>query len=55
MHGVPAHFSKNIVILVFVNGKLIITGAKTRMEIYKCLQNMYNILLSNGSEKPLAI
>jgi len=35
-----------IVILIFVNGKFVITGAKSRLEIYEGLDNIYPILKS---------
>ena len=35
-----------VVILVFVSGKVVITGAKTREEIYEAFQNLYPILMS---------
>lgn len=35
-----------IVILIFVNGKIVITGAKSRGEIYEGLDNIYPILKS---------
>lgn len=35
-----------VVLLVFVSGKVVITGAKTREEIYEAFQNLYPILRS---------
>ena len=36
--------SKNHTILVFLSGKMIITGARTRQEIYKAYNNIYPVL-----------
>ena len=33
-----------VVLLVFVSGKVVLTGAKTREEIYEAFQNLYPIL-----------
>lgn len=33
-----------VVILIFVSGKLILTGAKTRSEIYQAFENIYPVL-----------
>ena len=35
-----------VVLLVFVSGKVVITGAKTRDEIYEAFNNLYPILKS---------
>lgn len=40
-----------VVMLVFVSGKVVITGAKTREEIYEAFNNLYPIL--KGFKKTL--
>lgn len=35
----------NIVLLIFVSGKVVLTGAKTRQAIYQAFDNIYSILL----------
>ncbi|XP_062350965.1 TATA box-binding protein-like 2 [Cinclus cinclus] len=39
-----------IVLLIFVSGKVVLTGAKTRSEIYEAFENIYPIL--RGFKKP---
>ena len=34
----------NVVILIFLSGKMVLTGARTRQEIYKAYNNIYPIL-----------
>lgn len=40
-----------VVLLVFVSGKVVITGAKTREDIYEAFNNLYPIL--KGFKKAL--
>lgn len=40
-----------IVILVFVSGKVVMTGAKSRLEIYRAFENIFPVL--NEFKKPL--
>ncbi|KAB2630452.1 TATA-box-binding protein 2-like [Pyrus ussuriensis x Pyrus communis] len=35
---------KNVVLLIFVSGKIVITGAKVREDTYKAFENMYPVL-----------
>lgn len=42
-----------VVLLVFVSGKVVITGAKTREEIYEAFNNLYPIL--KGFKKALNV
>lgn len=35
-----------VVLLIFVNGKIVFTGAKTRSDIHESLENIYPILQS---------
>jgi transcription initiation factor TFIID TATA-box-binding protein len=34
-----------IVLLIFVSGKVVLTGAKTRDQIYRAFENIYPVLL----------
>eukprot|EP01083_Nonionella_stella_P086172 239206_1 len=42
--------SPKVVLLVFVSGKIIITGAKTREETYQAFENLYPVLLEYRKE-----
>jgi len=42
-----------IVLLIFVSGKVVLTGAKTRLEIYEAFENIYPVL--NEFRKPLEL
>ena len=33
-----------VVLLIFVSGKIVLTGAKTRDEIYEAFENIYPVL-----------
>jgi transcription initiation factor TFIID TATA-box-binding protein len=37
--------SPKIVLLVFVSGKIVLTGAKFRDQIYQAFENIYPVLL----------
>lgn len=39
-----------IVLLIFVSGKIVLTGAKVREEIYQAFENIYPILLDFKKE-----
>mmetsp|Transcript_12830 Transcript_12830/g.10959 ORF Transcript_12830/g.10959 Transcript_12830/m.10959 type:complete len:122 (+) Transcript_12830:371-736(+) len=38
--------SPKIVLLIFVSGKLVLTGAKTKDDINEAFENIYNVLLT---------
>mmetsp|Transcript_24827 Transcript_24827/g.77249 ORF Transcript_24827/g.77249 Transcript_24827/m.77249 type:complete len:243 (+) Transcript_24827:28-756(+) len=38
------HQNPKMVLLIFVSGKVVITGAKDRQDIYTAFENMYNVL-----------
>jgi transcription initiation factor TFIID TATA-box-binding protein len=37
--------SPKVVLLIFVSGKVVLTGAKTREQIYTAFENIYPVLL----------
>ena len=40
----PRMVKPRIVLLIFVSGKVVLTGAKVRTEIYEAFENIYPIL-----------
>jgi transcription initiation factor TFIID TATA-box-binding protein len=44
-----------IVLLIFASGKIVLTGAKTREDIYTAFDNIYNILRQFEKKKPKVI
>jgi len=38
------HQNPKVVLLIFVSGKVVLTGAKDRQELYTAFENMYNVL-----------
>jgi transcription initiation factor TFIID TATA-box-binding protein len=44
-----------IVLLIFASGKIVLTGAKTREDIYTAFDNIYNILRQFEKKKPKII
>ncbi|KAK1857367.1 hypothetical protein I4F81_012926 [Pyropia yezoensis] len=43
-----------IVLLIFVSGKVVLTGAKLRQEIYDAFNNIYHVLLQFRKPRPNA-
>lgn len=41
-----------IVLLIFASGKIVLTGAKTREDIYTAFDNIYGILRQFEKKKP---
>ncbi len=44
-----------IVLLIFASGKIVLTGAKSREDIYTAFDNIYNILRQFEKKKPKII
>ena len=42
-----------IVLLIFVSGKLVLTGGKSREQIYKAFENIYPVLLGKKKRTSL--
>ncbi len=44
--------SPKLVLLIFVSGKIVLTGAKEREEIYRAFDNIYPVLLKYKKDRP---
>lgn len=44
-----------VVLLIFVSGKIVLTGAKVREEIYMAFNQIYSVLVGESSSPPGAI
>jgi transcription initiation factor TFIID TATA-box-binding protein len=44
--------SPKVVLLIFASGKIVLTGAKTRDDIYNAFKNVYNVLKKFAKKTP---